>query len=137
MTATSFESEQPRRAGLTLESISSTIRDPIDRVVHDRSFFSSRLARLIRYESALNFNVGYRSVKGYAMASTDPTRILYDAYTTVHEDPHADKDESLEKLVSDPRGAAIEATQSIYRQFNWTRPPSADTLAQRQLEYYL
>jgi hypothetical protein len=104
--------------------------------VTEAYIFASRLAEAVPYDTAVNVHVGLKGVKGYALASREPDRALYQPYTSPIDNPHDDVTLPLDVLIANPKAAASSALINLYRQFRWTNPPAPETIAQHQIEYY-
>jgi hypothetical protein len=104
--------------------------------ITEACIFASRLVQEVPYKTPADLHLGLRSVKGYALGASEPSRRLSEPYMCPLDDPYFDAKVALDVLVADPRGEAIRAVTSLYRQFRWGRPPSFETLAKLQSQYY-
>lgn len=100
--------------------------------------FASRLAQSVPYQTTVNVRVGLRDVRGYALASSEPSRVrqLHSLYITPNDAPENLQPVPLDALVANPKEAAAPAITSLFQQFGWMRGPSPEIIAQRQLEFY-
>lgn len=104
--------------------------------VTEAYIFAGRLAQSMPYDGMIDIKIGLKSVQGYALASRDEQRRLYDAYMTTIDNPHDDVTMPIDALVADPKAAAATALIRLFRQFRWHDPPTRETIRQLQLAYY-
>jgi hypothetical protein len=104
--------------------------------VTEAYIFASRLAQAALYDTPVDVRVGLHGAKGFALASGEPGPVfqVHLIKNVVPLEDHATV--ALDKLIADPRGFAALTTIRLFQQFGWMHPPSRETLAQLQLQYY-
>lgn len=130
------ESLETRERTLSPEVIGFVSFELLLFTVTEAYIFASRLVQEIPYTTAADVQLGLRGVTGYALASSEPSRPLYEPYLCPIDNPHFASSIALDVLISDPKAVAITAATSLYRQFRWATPPAPSTLASLQMPYY-
>jgi hypothetical protein len=102
--------------------------------VSEAYVFASRLAQVIPYATRIEIRVGLRGARGWALGSTDFGIELSDIYIARSDKQDFANTLALDTLIASPFAHAVEASQSLFRQFSWANA-SADMIAnwQRQI----
>ncbi len=96
--------------------------------------FASRLAQAVPFQTQVDVLVGLRSVKHWALGSSDFGADIT-PYTTPHDSPEQKVSVPLDVLIASPLAIATKATVGIFEQFGWLNP-SPNMIAQWQAEIF-